>query len=232
MPQKIYKMQKIKILELFYKEKNYSKIKELLKEHSDSWSFNILAKIAILEIKPEEAFEYFNKAENILGCAYSKFLQGDLDEARIFLALIKDTSPAVNWLLGLIDLLYDNYKTEFTYFQIRNFYEEDLEMLFLYNQTRIAEEIIKRNKFFETFNKEIYKYSARVLFNNKYYEQAKILLKKSLDIFYKDPETHFLLGEIYEITGDIEQAKKSYKKSFEVNGEYAPAKQKINYLFN
>lgn len=225
-------MNKSEIQKIFYQEKNYSKIKELLKGCSDSWSFNMLGNIAIFEKEPEIAFEYFNKNSNLYGCAYSKFLSGEMDEAKILAALVRNSSPAADWLLALISVIQNEYGVEPTYFQIRNFYEQDLEMLFLYNQCKIAEEIIKKNTFLENFNKEIYKYSARVLFNNKYYEQAKLLLKRSLDIFYKDPETHFILGEIYEISGEIEKAKNSYQKAVNANGEYAPANQKLKRLSN
>ena len=196
-------MQNNKIRELFYKNEDYSKIKELLKDSNTSWSFNLLGKIALYELNAELAFEYFNKAGNLYGCAYSKFLKGEINEARIYLTLIKEASSASNWLYSLITILCDKYYVEPTYFQIRNFYEQDLEMLFLYKQNEITNEIINKNGLLFKYNREIYKYTARVLHNNRYNNEAKILLKKSLEICYKDPETHFLLGEIYENNGDI-----------------------------
>lgn len=225
-------MNKSEIIKIFYKEKNYSKIKELLKDCSESWSFNILGKIALYEINPDLAFEYFNKAENVYGCAYCKFLTGDIEEARILATLVKNLSPTSNWLLCITNLLCNNYNQYPTYFQIRNFYEQDLEMLFKYNQYEIINKIINLNGFFETFNREIYKYSARVLGNNKHYNEAKQLLKKSLEIYYKDPETHFMLGEIEEKENNIEKAIVSYNKAIEVNKEYAPASIKLKDLTN
>ena len=225
-------MNKREIIEIYYKEKNYSKIKELLKNSTESWSFNMLGKIALEEIEPEKAFEYFNRAENISGCAYCKFLQGNIEEARIFATLIRNSSPIADWILSIICVLSNDLSKTPSYFQIRNFYEQDLEMLFKYRQYKLVDEIIKRNTYLEIYNREIYKYSARVLFNNKYYEQAKSLLLKSLGIWYKDPETHFILGEIYEKEGNIEQAKNYFKKSIEANGEYAPATRKLNLLTN
>ncbi len=192
----------------------------------------MLGEIAIQEIEPEKAYEYFNRAENVAGCAYSKFLQGELEEARILSVIVKDSSPIAHWIFSIICTLTDNFIITPTYFQIRNFYEQDLEMLFKYKQFRIIEELIKRNPFLENHNKEIYKYSARVLFNNGYYEQAKSLLLKSLDICYKDPETHFILGEIYEKENNIESAKSSFQKAIESNGEYSPATRKLNLLSN
>lgn len=225
-------MLKNKIEKLFYKEKNYSKIKELLKDCSESWSFNILGKISLLEKNPDSAFENFNNAGNIYGCAYSKFLDGDIEEAKILLSLIKDSSPAADWLFSLTGLLCNDFKFTPTYFQIRNFYEQDLEMLLMYKQYKIAEEIIKLNSYLETFNREIYKYSARVLANNKQYEMSKKLLLKSLNISYKDPETHFLLGEIYEKENNRTEAELYYRRAIEVNNEYFPASLKLKDLSN
>ena len=225
-------MHKNKIKELFYKNKDYSKIKELLQNSNESWSFNLLGKIALYEKEPELAYDYFNKAGNICACSYVRFLQGNIEEARILLLLIKETSPVTKWLMFLINFLYDNKFQEPTYFQIRNFYEQDLEMMFLYEQSKIINELLKRNNFLSNYNREIYKYSARVLHNNEYTEQAKILLKKSLEICYKDPETHFLMGEIYEKTNEIDNAKLAYQKALDACPDYMPAKLKINNLSN
>lgn len=225
-------MNKKEIIEILYKEKNYSKIKDELKNCSDSWSFNMLGKIALYEINPDDAFEYFNKAGNVYGCAYCKFLTGDIEESRILSTLIKNTSPTSDWILCITNILCDDFSVNPTYFQIRNFYEQDLELLFLYKQYAIINKLINLNKYFETFNREIYKYSARVLANNSHYKESKQLLKKSLEIYYKDPETHYMLGEIYEKENDLEKAKLSYKKAIEVNTEYMPASIRLKDLTN
>ncbi len=192
----------------------------------------MLGKIALIEIEPENAYEYFNRAENVAGCAYSKFIQGELQEAHILSTVVKNSSPIANWIFSITCILNNNMIVAPTYFQIRNFYEQDLEILFKYRQKEIAEELIKRNPYLENFNKEIYKYSARVLFNNQYYGQAKLLLLKSLEICYKDPETHFILGEIYEKQNNVERAKSYFKKAIESSGEYSPATRKLNLLSN
>ena len=225
-------MQNNKIRELFYKNKDYSKIKELLKDSNTSWSFNLLGKIALYELNANLAFEYFNKAGNLYGCAYSKFMQGDITEARILLTLIKEASSAANWLYSLITILYDQYYLEPSYFQIRNFYEQDLEMLFLYQQDEITNGIINKSGLFFKYNREIYKYTARVLQNNRHFEEAKILLKKSLEVYYQDPETHFLLGEIYENNGDTNKAIAQFQKAIDACPNYMPAMLKINHLTN
>jgi tetratricopeptide (TPR) repeat protein len=178
-------MNKEEILRLFYKDKNYSKIKELLENSNESWSFNMLGDIAIQEQEPEKAFVYYNQAENIFGCAYCKFLQGDLDEARILATLIRNSSPSADWLYSITSLLLNDLSFLPSYFQIRNFYEQDLEMLFRYKQEKIIDKLLTITPLIENINREIYKYSARVLLNNKYYEQAKcLLLKKTLSLLF------------------------------------------------
>lgn len=225
-------MQKSEIENLFYIQKNYSKIKELLKNSHESWSFNMLGKISLTENNIIEAFNYFNNAGNIQACGYCKFLTGNTEEAEIILSLIKDSSPFVNWLLYLISILKGNKYKYPTYFQIRNFYEQDLDMLIKLKQYGIAEKILEHNSSFERFNKEIYKYSARVLLNNKKINAALLYLKKSIDICYNDPETHYILGELYLMQNNKILAEQEFKKSNEVNSGYLPAIKRLKDLCN
>ena len=66
--------------------------------------------------------------------------------------------------------------------------------------------------------------------NNNKIKEAKQYLKKSLDIFYKDPETHYMLGELYEKEGDFNLAKKAYKLANVVNNGYYPAVNKLKKI--
>ena len=225
-------MNKALIEELFYIKKEYSKIKELLINSNESWSFNILGKIQLNESNYDKALSMFEKAKNILGLGYCKFLQGKPKEAEKILLLIKDSSSFVNWILFLISLCNDAKDIYPTYFQIRNFYEQDLEMLFKAKQYEIIKKILNKNYYLERFNREIYKYSARVLKNNNYEKEAEELLKKSLDICYKDPETHYMLGEIYLIQNKKDIAIKAFKISEEVNNGYYPAYNRLKDLIN
>ena len=193
--------------------------------------YNTKAKTAMQNIEPEKAIVYFNKAENLFGCAYVKFLTGELDEAKIILTLIKGSSPAANWLFNIINIILDDDTNIIpTYFQIRNYYEQDLEMLFKYHQTEIIEKIIKKITYLEKFNREIYKYTARVLLNNNQTDAAKKFIELSLNISYNDPETHYIYGMIYEKKNEIEKAKAEYKKTLEVSAGYKPAEIKLRDL--
>lgn len=223
-------MNKDKLYRLFYIDKNYSEIKEIENDFSDFRSFNIYAKSALYTGNIHESYIFFNKAQNIYGCAYCKFMMGCITESKVLLNLVKDSSPAVRWLLFLIEILEDDISEVPTYFQIRNFYEQDLDILFLYNQRKIINTIVEKNSYIECFNREIYKYTARVLFNNNYIDLAEKFLKKSLNVCYNDPETHFLLGELYLIKKDFIKAKQEFSLSNSVTGEYFPAKNKLKDL--
>ncbi len=191
---------------------------------------NIQGKTELKLLHPEEAFECFNQAGNIVGCGYCKFLTGELQESKVLLSLVKSKYSYANWLLALIGIITDKNDYYPTYFQIRNFYEQDLEMLFLYKQHQMIEKILNKNIYLENFNKEIYKYSARVLNNNNYPFQAEKFIKKSLDIWYKDPESHFILGEIYLKEKEKEKAKTALRKALEVEKEYYPAELKLKSI--
>lgn len=225
-------MDKYRIQLLYYKEKDYSKIKELLINSNESWSFNMLGKIYLNKNDIKTAYEYFNKAENITACGYCKFLTGKLDEAMSLISIIKDYSPFTNWLLILINILKDERADNPTYFQIRNFYEQDLELLFKYKQKESIEKIINNNRYFERYNKEIYKYTGRVLMNNNYLETAEKYILKSLDLCYIDPETHYILGEIHLRNGEKAKAIKRFKTACNVVDEYIPAQDRLKDLIN
>lgn len=190
----------------------------------------MLGKIALLEKDLKNAYKYFNNAESIYGCSYCNFLNQNFKEAKTLLKIAKNITPAGNWLLVLINLIEDTQEEYPTYFQIRNFYEQDMEMLFLYKRLNIIEKILKRNQYLENFNKEIYKYSGRILLNNELYDISEQLLKRSLNIYYKDPETHYLLGELYIIKNNITKAKEEFTTAIKVNKDYIPAINKLNYL--
>lgn len=223
-------MNKNEIETLLYKDKNYSKIKEVLKNNSDSWSFNILGKIALRENKTELACEYFNKAQNLTGIGYCQFLQGKINEALAIIGMAKGSNPQADWLFSLINVIRNIYDFPPTYMQIRNFFEQDMEMLFTCKQTDIIKKILSNCTYFEKYNKEIYKYCARVLVNNNHPDEAMTYINKSLDIYYKDPETHFIIGEIFEKKGMKNEAKIAYQKSSNINGKYLPAENKLKVL--
>ncbi len=224
-------MDKRQINQIFYKDKEYSEIKKMLQTSTESWSFNMLGKILLYEKSIDNAFESFEKANNIAGCAYCEFLSGNIENAKILLNLVQNASPYINWLIFLTNLVEGNY-TNTTYFQVRNFYEQDLELLFFYEQNDKIEKIIQNTEYIANFNREVYKYCARVLLNNGYNKQSEIMLRDSLSICYNDPETHYLMGEVNLAKGNRQEALYQYETAIKVNSGYYPAEQKIKDIIS
>lgn len=189
--------------------------------------YNIQAKESLEDGDIISSYNLYKKAHSALGCGYCKLLMGEADEALENLILIKDSSSAVNWLIELIKFLNDDESSLPTYMQIRNFYEQDLDMLFKYQQNEYVNKILNGIKFFEYFNREVYKYTARVLMNYNLSALAESYVKKSLEIFYNDPETHYILGEIYLKSNKYNRAKEEFEKADGVISGYLPAKEKL-----
>ena len=99
-------------------------------------------------------------------------------------------------------------------------------------QRKTARKVISEVHYIELFNKEIYKYNARILFNNGMADVAEDYIKHSIDIFYNDPENHYILGEIYLKTGRNEKAKQEFYIANNVIGDYMPAQKKLKDLSN
>ena len=223
-------MDKKEIEELFYIKKDYSGIKERLKNASDFRSFNILGKICLNELNIDKAIEYFLKGECTFEYGYCLFLKGEYDKALEIFNYINNLSSIVKWEIFLIKLIKNQTREHPTYFQIRNYYEQDLELLIKLNQKTSVKKILENVEYIQQYNFETYKYTARVLLNNGFIEEAKKYIEKSTDICYQDPENHFIMGEICEKSGEKQRAKTAYLKVLEVNKDYKPAKEKIKFL--
>lgn len=222
-------MLKSEIQKLYYIKKDYSKIKKLLNGTNKSWSFDILGKIALEEKEIEKAKAYFKEGKNPNGYVYALFLNGEYEEARK-ICNRENLTPFTEWIKFLSNIIENKITTPPTYFEIRNFYEQDLEMLFRYGKENEINKITALNKYLEMYNMEIHKYTARVYFNNARYEEGMKHLQKSLNICYKDPEIHYMLGEQYEKRGMKKEAEKAYRKAEEVSGGYLPATRRIKVL--
>lgn len=178
----------------------------------------------------EQAYNFFLNTNNLFGCAYCLFMKRKLDDAKILLISIRGLNSYVNWLLCLISIIKDDIKQKPTYFQIRNFYECDMNLLLRYKNYDFANKIIAQTDYFARFNQEIYKYNARICIDNELFKQAVTYLQKSNDIYYNDPESHFMLGEAYLGLNKQESAKEEFLKSNDVINGYYPAQLKLNQL--
>ena len=132
---------------------------------------------------------------NSIEHAYLSILTEDLESAKKIFTKID--SPRAIWGAILVDII-NGYLSEFpTYFQIRNFFEIDLDMLLKNEKISYVEQILGSLSILSTINQEIYKYAARVMYVNRLYSAAFKYMNKSKKIYYNDAELHFMLAKYY-----------------------------------
>ena len=217
-------MKKNEILKLLYVTKDYTKLKKICSKHEDPWHKNVLAKVFFNEQKYTDAAKLFYNMKMFYESGYCLLMQGDFFNAKRLWDKLDDSKPIYLWGKSLLGFIEKKPEQLPTYFQIRNFLEQDLDALLTANLTTYAENLINSIDILAQINSESYKYMARVLFNHKYFDISKNFLEQSKDIYYKDPETHFLLARIYLEKNDTQEAKKALNTAIEVNEDYFPAR--------
>ena len=165
---------------------------------------------------------------NSLEHAYYALVKDDLTTAeKIFKSM---DSPRALWGECLIQIL-KGYITLFpTYFQIRNFLEIDLDYFIKNEKIEYVESILGALEVLSNINHETYKYVARVMIENKLYKSAFTYLEKSKNIFYKDPEIHFLYAKFYIQVRDFYSAKYYLNECLRFIPDYYPAKMLLEEL--
>ena len=154
--------------------------------------------------------------------AYLAILNNDLRTASaIFESL---DSPRARWGLIFVSILEGFIKIYPSYFEIRNFLEIDLDFLIKNEKVEYIEYLLSSLEVLVNINQETYKYIARVMYENKYYNAAREYLEKSKKVFYKDPELHFMLSKYYYESREYEEAMFYIKECLKILPDYYPAK--------
>lgn len=171
-------------------------------------------------------FFYKNKSTNFnpqsVEHAYLAILNDDLITAqKIFKSLY---SPRAKWGSSLTEILTGYIENLPTYFEIRNFLEIDLDFLIKNEKIDYIEQVLGSLKLLVNINQETYKYVARVMFENKLYKASREYLEKSKNIFYNDPELHFMYAKYYLNTREYEKADYHLDECLNIIPDYFPAK--------
>lgn len=163
-----------------------------------------------------------NINQNTIEQAYFEIINDNLEVAAgIFDAL---DSPRAKWGSVLIQIIKGYINNYPTYFEIRNFLEIDLDFLIKNKKINYVEQLLGALDLLVGINQEIYKYVARVMFENNYTSVSKKYLDKSKDIFYNDPELHFMYAKYFIKTNDYELADYHLEECLDVLPDYVPAK--------
>ncbi len=177
----------------------------------------------------KENFFFFNKdCENLvitpdsIEHAYLAILNEDLNSAETVFSHID--SPRAKWGKILTSIL-NGYMMDYpSFFQIRNFFEIDLEFLLKNNKINYVEQCLGALDIFSTINQEVYKFAARVMLENRLYKAALKYLDKSKQLYYKDAELHFIYAKYYFDIFHYEEAYFYINECLKLIPEYYPAK--------
>lgn len=159
---------------------------------------------------------------NTIEHAYLLVLKENLTKAQDIFKTID--SPRAIWGMVLVSVLM-GYMTKYpTYFQIRNFYELDLDFLIKNEKINYVEHMLGAMDILVTINQEVYKYAARVMYENKLYSAAFNYMNKAKSIYYNDAELHFMMAKYYIFVKDFHNAEFYINECLKLVPEYYPAK--------
>lgn len=154
--------------------------------------------------------------------AYLCILNDDLLSAEaIFESL---DSPRARWGKALLSIIKGYIEDFPTYFEIRNFLEIDLDFLLKNEKNDYVEQLLGSLEHLILINQETYKYTARVMFENKLYNACRKYMEKSKSIIYNDPELHFMYANYYYKFNEYTESLNAIEECIKILPNYYPAK--------
>lgn len=160
---------------------------------------------------------------NSLYHAYLAILNDDLDSAYIVFSHID--SPRGRWGVSLVSILKGYMSIYPTYFGIRNFFEIDLDFLLKNNKIDYVEQCLGALEVLSSVNQEIYKFTARVMLENRLYTSALKYMERSKQVFYNDPELHFMYAKYYMNINKYNEAYFYVNECLKLLPDYYPAQK-------
>lgn len=165
---------------------------------------------------------------NTVEHAYVAILDDNLVSAkRVFM---QNDSPRAKWGISLVSILEGFLDVYPTFFGIRNFLEIDLDFLLKNNKISYVEQVLGSLDILVNINQETYKFVARVMLENKLFTAALKYMEKSKDIYYQDPELHFMLAKYFMLQSQNSLSLFYVNECLKLVPEYYPAiilKEKI-----
>ena len=116
-------------------------------------------------------------------------------------------SPSSQWGLAVLDLIHlKRPKKRPSFFQTRAFLEIYISLFIENGLIEWAENMVSMCDTFYLSNPESYKFIARALFANGYFDLAMTFCEKSLKLFYVDPEAFLILSQCHYLKGNLGEA--------------------------
>ena len=182
-----------------------------------------LAKEYFYKKEYKKALEIFIKNDNKYATGLCYLLLDDIKNAKKYWQLNKKQNPATQWGLCVLDFINLKTKKQPKFFQTRAFLEIYLNLFLENKKIEWAENLISCCDFLYASNPETYKFIARALFSNGYFDLAITFCKKTLDLFYSDPEAFLILSQCQFLKGDLGEALDSINRTLAMVDDYYPA---------
>ncbi len=170
-----------------------------------------------------KALEIFKKHNEFYYTGLCYLLLKDINSAISYWKKNKNNCPGCEF--GLIVVDYINFKANKipSFFQTRAFLEVYISLFLDNDLVSWCENLISHSEMFFKGNPESYKFIARALYSNGYFDLAITFCKKSLDLFYSDPEALLIVAQCYYLLNKKEVARLYIDKLNHIVKDYYPA---------
>ena len=165
---------------------------------------------------------------NSLEHAYVAMLNDNLSASQTVFSNID--SPRGHWGYSLTQILQGNLINIPTFFQIRNFFEIDLNFLIKNEKIDYIEYLLGALEILSNVNPEIYKYAGRTMLANNLEVAALHYLESAKITLYNDAELHFMLANYYKKHNDINNVKYYVQECLKFAPNYVPALKLLENL--
>lgn len=184
---------------------------------------NESAKVFFYNKQYKEALNLFMKENNCYASGLCCLLLKDEKNAKKFWDLNKKNCPACDWGLIVLDFIHLKLDKQPKFFQTRAFLEVYLNLFIENGFIEWSENLIGCCDKLYRSNPESYKFIARALYSNGYFDLAITFCKKSLRLFYADPEAFLILSQCQYLLGDLAEAMDSINRVLSMVDDYYPA---------
>ena len=171
----------------------------------------------------QKALEIFIKEDNKYATGLCYLLLKDEKNAKKHWETNKNSCPACSFGLCILDFINLRTTNQPKFFQTRAFLEVYLNLFIENNLIDWTQNIISCCDVLYFSNPETYKFIARALYSNGYFELAISFCKKTLKLFHADPEAFLILSQCQYLLGDLGEALDSINKVLSMIDDYYPA---------
>ncbi len=183
-----------------------------------------LAKEHFYKKNYKEALNIFLKEKSYYEAGLCSLLLKDEKSAEKYWKMNSKNSRASAWGLCILEYIkLKEPKNKPCFFQTRAFLEVYINLFLENDLIEWAQNLISACDILYRANPESYKFIARALYANGYFDVAIIFCKKSLRLFYADPEAFLILSQCHYLMNNLPEALDCVNRVVDMVDDYYPA---------